>query len=107
MDGDGECQPEEPGIGGIKVTLNPENRHGASTHIVFTDPDGWYRFEDVTPGRHRLRFEDPTGQWLAAPVEQEISTVLHQTIQVELLVTNPLIHSYLPFVGKGPLDESP
>lgn len=99
--GDGGCQPDEPGIVGLQVTLDPEalGTHRLSgERITFTDTEGRYRFEDIEPGSHRLRFEDPSRQWLAAPLEVEASTALHQTLTVDVQVSGPLRRSYLPLI---------
>ena len=99
--GDGECQPDEPGIAGLQVTLDPEatgSQRPLGERVAFTDAEGRYRFEDVEPGSHRLRFEDPSRQWLAAPLEVEASTALHQTVTVDVQVAGLLRRSYLPLL---------
>ncbi len=53
---------------------------------TFTDAEGHYRFED------------PSRQWLVVPVEVETSTVLHQTVTVNVQVAGPLLRRYLPLI---------
>ena len=97
QDGDGRCQAEEPGIAGLLVTLDPEAGQGLQPQAersTFTDLNGTYRFAEVEPGSHRLRFEDPTRSWLVAPVVVELSTELHQTATMDLGVAGPARRLY-------------
>jgi len=101
QDGDGRCQAEEPGIAGLLVTLDPATGQGLQSQVersTLTDLDGVYRFTEVEPGSHRLRFEDPTRSWLVAPVVMELSTELHQTATMDLGVAGPARRLYLPLI---------
>lgn len=101
QDGDGECQSAEPGIAGLQVTLDPGTAgalHPLGERVTFTDAEGRYRFEDVASGSHRLRLEDPSRQWLAVPMEVEVNTALHQTVNVDVQVVGPLVRRYLPLI---------
>ena len=98
---DGQCQPEEPGIAGLLVTLDPTTVQAfwlQTERTTITDANGEYYFTDVEPGSHRLRIEDPTHYWLITPVEAEVSPELHQTVTVELGVSGPAVRLYLPLI---------
>ncbi|MGB9873137.1 MAG: SdrD B-like domain-containing protein [Anaerolineae bacterium] len=98
---DGQCQDAEPGIAGLRVTLDPaagQNLQPQTERTTITDAEGRYRFSGVEPGSHRLRFEDPTRQWLVAPVEVDVDSALHQTVTMDLGVSGPAVRLYLPLV---------
>lgn len=100
---DGACQDEEPGIEGIVVTLDPDMQsHMARllARTVVTDPDGYYRFEAVDPGQHRLRFEDPTHVWLLVPVDVNVNASSSETVQVDVTVRSPTRHTYFPHLWR-------
>lgn len=102
---DGQCQTEEPGIAGLLVTLDPTTAQALrpqAERTTITDESGFYRFTDVEPGTHRLRFEDPTRRWLITPVEIEVSTTLHETVTVNLELLEPVRHLYLPLLLRAP-----
>ena len=97
---DHECQTDEPGIPNLIVILNPEKQRTVTERITYTDIKGWFRFENVEPGPHRLRAEDPKGEWLVTPIEIEVATALHQTVQVEIQVVGPVHRYFLPLVSR-------
>lgn len=61
-DGNGYQDADEPGIGGVGVTLTGENLRGEPVNRrVVTDDDGGYLFSDVEPGVYVVTFEDVDG----------------------------------------------
>ena len=59
LDGDGIQDPNEPGLENVKVFLHDDN--GNIVGIQFTDFNGNYLFEDLSPGHYYVRFETPEG----------------------------------------------
>lgn len=57
--GDGERQPEEPGIGGVTVTVTPSGNPTPLTAI--TDLLGYYLVENLEPGTYLVEAQPPTG----------------------------------------------
>ncbi|QEG41059.1 Serine-aspartate repeat-containing protein D precursor [Roseimaritima ulvae] len=52
---DGIRDASEPGIGNIRIRLIPENTLGSqATLIQTTDANGFYRFENLSPGQYRI-----------------------------------------------------
>jgi hypothetical protein len=50
------------GISGVEVTLTGTDIYGASvTQTQFTDPSGFYLFDNLVPGDYKLTFETPAG----------------------------------------------
>jgi hypothetical protein len=102
QDGDGRCQAEEPGIAGLRVTLDPAASQGlriAEARTEITDVDGRYRFGDVEPGTHMIRIVDPTGYW--PPATLEVNTGLHETADVTVGFSTPAWRLYLPATLRG------
>jgi hypothetical protein len=57
--GDGQRQPEEPGIEGVTVTVAPLGDPAPRT--VVTDLLGYYRVEDLVPGNYLVEAQAPAG----------------------------------------------
>ncbi len=55
--GDGIAENSELDAGGLEVELLSES--GDILEIVMTDDDGYYEFEDVSPGKYDVRFNLP------------------------------------------------
>jgi len=99
LDGDGRCQTEEPGIAGLRVTLDPTAGQGvrvADARTEITDADGRYRFSDVEPGSHVIQIVDPTGYW--PPAIRQVNTAQHETANVTVGFSAPAWRLYLPLV---------
>jgi len=60
MDGDGNHQEDEPGLGNVQVSLR---RRGEPTpiEVTRTRDDGSYTFGDMAPGEYFLIYENPPG----------------------------------------------
>ncbi len=102
QDGDGQCQAAEPGIAGLRVTLDPTAGQGvrvADARIEITDADGRYRFTDVEPGAHVMRIVDPAGYW--PPATLQVNTGWHETATVTVGFAGPTRRVYLPLVLKS------
>ncbi|OAV42919.1 hypothetical protein A3850_016985 [Lewinella sp. 4G2] len=56
LNGNGMQDPGEPGIEGVKVTVNSQD--GSFMDMQFTDENGMYMFM-VNPGTYKLTFEQP------------------------------------------------
>ena len=59
VNGDGERQAEEPGIGGVTVTVTPSGNPTPLTAI--TDLLGYYLVENLTPGTYLVEAQPPAG----------------------------------------------
>lgn len=62
LDGDGEIDPGEPGLGGVDVaiTYTDPGTGLTFTETLTTDPDGTYRFEDLPEGDYTVRVDPDT-----------------------------------------------
>lgn len=59
---DGLQDDDEPGAGGVPVTLTGTDDRGATVErSVTTDADGDYGFDGLRPGQYRVRFTAPDG----------------------------------------------
>ena len=58
LNGNGQPDPGEPGIPGVKVCLNDA---GGEIGCVDTDPLGNYSFDDLLPGDYSITETDPAG----------------------------------------------
>lgn len=60
---DGQRDPGEPGLPGIRVRLVPVDTLGPqAAQTVTTDANGFYQFEDVSPGEYRVvELDQPAG----------------------------------------------
>ena len=73
--------PEETGVPGVKVILEytkgePDEESGWAVYgEQFTDQNGYYRFDDLSEGYYRVRFELPDG-YTAAPYNMGTSAKL-------------------------------
>jgi len=93
--------PDEPGIAGLEVTLDPTLIRALGIRVertVTTDADGNYRFTNVTPGIHLIQIEDPAGYWPTTPVEVDTSTDLHETVTANFSFYKPPVDRYLPLM---------
>ena len=62
IDGDGEQDPNEPGIPNVEVVLTGFDGNGNFiTQITFTDNDGFYLFDNLPPGSYKVTFIQPGG----------------------------------------------
>ncbi len=70
--GDGIQDPDEPGIPGVTVTVDPNTPDDPSDDIITTtDADGFYQILDLAPGDYNVTFTPPDGPgYLAAPADQ-------------------------------------
>jgi uncharacterized repeat protein (TIGR01451 family) len=73
-DGDGEQDPDEPGIAGVEVELTPpagvDAGNGPGVAVVrTTDSDGYYLFNNLPPGTYTIEV-DPDGDTLPTGVSQ-------------------------------------
>ena len=59
LDGDGVQDNGEPGIENVRVTLF--NSNGFVVGFQFTDSNGFYLFDELTPGEYYVSFETPNG----------------------------------------------
>jgi len=60
--GNGAQDANEPGIGGVTVTLTGTDGQGNPvTETTTTAPDGSYSFTDLQPGDYKLTFTTPSG----------------------------------------------
>jgi uncharacterized surface anchored protein len=66
-DEDGEQDPGENGVSGVKVVLFDGN--GNRLDSTLTDSQGNYLFEDLLPGDYQVGFELPTG-YVYSPADQ-------------------------------------
>ena len=75
--GDGQRQPEEAGIPGVRVQLSTGNCPGVAYRDTKTDAEGHFVFKDVQPGTYCLRIDPntppndtalPLGEWTAPAV---------------------------------------
>ena len=64
LNGDGIQGPNEPGVGGVGVTLLDADGNVAA--LTTTASDGTYRFTAVNPGTYTLRFDPPGGMVFTA-----------------------------------------
>lgn len=59
---DGLQDDDEPGVGGVPVSLTGTDDHGeAVERRTTTDDQGGYRFDELRPGDYRVRFTAPDG----------------------------------------------
>ncbi len=65
FDGDGHESADEPGLPGGMVYLdyNINGRHDVGEPDMLTDSNGWYDFQDVSPGSYVVR-EEPFAGWM-------------------------------------------
>ncbi|KAA3639246.1 MAG: DUF11 domain-containing protein, partial [Bacteroidetes bacterium] len=69
VDGDGIQDPNEPPLGNVKVTLTGTAGNGSPVidpatgmdYMTFTQPDGFYIFDELPPGDYKLTFMAPNG----------------------------------------------
>ncbi|MFX0200608.1 MAG: SdrD B-like domain-containing protein, partial [Candidatus Hodarchaeota archaeon] len=65
-DGDGDADPDEPGIAGWKMELTGTDVTGAPVSIVqTTEIDGCTTFTDLLPGTYTVTELPPLGNWVA------------------------------------------
>ena len=102
QDRNGQRDEGERGIPGAKLTLDPGSVQalGLSEARAVTDAHGYYRFEDVVPGVHVIRVQDPAGHWPTTSTEVEVLTALHQTVPVSFGFYRPPAVMYLPLMLK-------
>jgi protocatechuate 3,4-dioxygenase beta subunit len=68
LDGDGLQDDNEPGIGGVQVTLTGTDDNGNPIfQVTFTDADGFYIFNNLQPGTYKLTFTTPLGYVSTTP----------------------------------------
>ncbi|MDX2135321.1 MAG: SdrD B-like domain-containing protein, partial [Saprospiraceae bacterium] len=69
-DADGEQDPGEPGIQGVKVVLTGTTGQGTSVmQMTFTDVNGEYGFTNLVPGDYKLTFTTPDAM-VTTPLNQ-------------------------------------
>ncbi len=60
LNGNGLQDPGEPGLADVEVALTGRDGMGDSvTRKTTTDVDGWYSFDDLPPGSHKVTFMAP------------------------------------------------
>ncbi len=65
LNGNGIQDPDEPGLSGVVVELR--NKDGVVIATTTTDSNGFYVFENVTPGTYSVTFKAPSGFDFTAP----------------------------------------
>ena len=103
QDRNGQRDEGERGIPGQKVTLDPGFVQALGVRkerTVTTGVHGYYRFEDVVPGGHVIRVQDPAGHWPTTSTTVKILTALHQTVPVSFGFYRPPPVLYLPLMLK-------
>jgi hypothetical protein len=99
----GRPDPGEPGIPGLRVTLDtlrvelPQGGHWETT----TDQDGYFRFCDLMPGVYLLRVSDPAGHW--PPIQITVIGIAGATVWLPIPepFPVPVMKTYLPLVLAG------
>jgi hypothetical protein len=84
LNGNGQDDPEEPGLAGMKIQLD-------GGRSVTTDGQGWYRFGSLSPGEYSLALlSEQLGVGLRAStaMEKRVSLSARQTASVSFGVTN-------------------
>jgi hypothetical protein len=102
-DGDGQRQAEEPGIGGVMVTLEPLGS-APMLFSVDTDPLGLYRFESLEPGSYAVEVQPPDG-YFCVPCQVQIDLISGQPLSVDLALREsiPLTPTSTPSPTPSPL----
>jgi hypothetical protein len=93
----------EPGMPGMKVTLDPVTVQALEVNeerTVITDSDGYYRFGDVTAGMHVVQVEEVVGGWPTTDPVVEVSVALYQTVLVNFGFYRGPVMVFLPVVAK-------
>ncbi|MEO0040881.1 MAG: hypothetical protein RL329_329, partial [Bacteroidota bacterium] len=68
LDGDGIQDPNEPGIGGVRIELTGTDINGNPvTRTVTTNADGSYEITALLPGTYTIKFITPTGYVFTYP----------------------------------------
>jgi protocatechuate 3,4-dioxygenase beta subunit len=96
----GQCEPGEPGIEGLIVELNQAARAQGAVQgqTTVTDARGYYRFEDVRPGSYNISVRVPAGYWPTGSTSEDVTVILHQTLNMGFGLYWPPIHFYLPVI---------
>jgi uncharacterized repeat protein (TIGR01451 family) len=72
QDADGQQDPGEPGLAGVRVILFDDHGVEIATHI--TDDAGRYRFDGLLPGQYRVEFLPPVGCQFTKPLGSEVES---------------------------------
>ena len=98
LDGDGELDTGEPGIGGVSIALTSPSTTDSTT----TNPDGEYSFTITETGTHTVTETDPAGYTSTTPntVDVEVTMLYDQEITVNFGDTGGICeewHYYLSY----------
>ena len=100
---DGLREEGEPGFPQMKILLDVSSlqESGMSVALAVTDVDGYYRFEDITPGTHGVQTTAPEGWWPTTDTLVKAITTPRQTLEVSFGFCQPFPVSYLPLTLAG------
>jgi hypothetical protein len=107
MDGDGQRQVEEPGIGGVTVTVTPSGNPTPLTAI--TDLLGYYLVESLAPGAYLVEAQPPAG-YLCVRCQVQVdlladgSTELAEVLSIPVNLALALVVPWTPTPTQTPTD---
>ena len=101
-DRDGERDPDEAGIEGVRVQLAPMQARGrlAQVRETVTDAQGYFRFTDVMPGRYTLSLVYPGGVYPVSDLTVEVDVTANTVVDVGFALYPLPQRQYLPAITR-------